>query len=420
MSVFGLRVTELSPISPDRGTHPVVRVAMIGPFGLHPKQTMRSRALPLAKELTRRGHQVYLFMPPWHTPTEADKTWQEDGVTLRYVPLRGGVPGITWRLIRETLAWQPDVVHGFKPKAYSGLALWWLWHFRRHRLRLVLDTDDWEGWGGWNEREPYTAVQKHFFAWQERWGLTHCHTLIVASRALQTIALSRGVPPERVVYLPNGPGIRYPLAVNRNPKSDDGLRVTDNELGITDHHPTLLLYSRFFEFEVSRLAAILQGVHTAVPHLRILLVGQSLFDADAAQLQQLLAVGGVLEAITDAGWVEPDRLPEVLAQADVGIYLMDDTLLNRTKCPVKLADMLSAGIPVVAEAVGQVGEYVIHGRTGLLRPSGDVAGLVADLVHLLQNPAERQQLAANASAHIQTHFSWEKLAIALENSYTHL
>ncbi len=386
---------------------------MIGPFGLHPKQTMRSRALPLAKELTRRGHQVCLFMPPWHTPAEADKTWQEDGVTLRYVPLGGGVPGITWRLVREALAWQPDVVHGFKPKAYSGLALWWLWQFHRRRLRLVLDTDDWEGWGGWNEREPYTAVQKHFFAWQERWGLTHCHTLTVASRALQTIALSRGVPPERLVYVPNGPGISNRLSVI-------GYRSTDYRLPITDYRPTLLLYSRFFEFEVSRLAAVLQGVHTAVPHLRILLVGQSLFDADAAQFQQLLAVGGVLEAITDAGWVEPDRLPEVLAQADVGIYLMDDTLLNRTKCPVKLGDMLAVGLPVVAEAVGQVGEYVVHGRTGLLRPSGDVAGLVTDLVHLLQNPAERQQLAANASAHIQTHFSWEKLAITLESAYSTL
>lgn len=398
---------------------------MIGPFGLHPKQTMRSRALPLARELTRRGHQVCLFMPPWHTPEEADKTWQEDGVTLRYVPLRGGapggapgsVPGITRRLIRETLAWQPDVVHGFKPKAYSGLVLWWLWQFHRHRLRIVLDTDDWEGWGGWNEREPYTAVQKQFFAWQERWGLTHCHALTVASRALETIALSRGVPPQRVVYVPNGPGIRYPLAVNRNPKSDDGLRITDNELRITDHHPTLLLYSRFFEFEVSRLAAILQGVHTAVPHLRILLVGQSLFDADAAQFQELLAVGGLLEAITDVGWVEPDKLPEVLTQADVGIYLMDDTLLNRTKCPVKLADMLAVGIPVVAEAVGQVGEYVVHGRTGLLRPSGDVDGLTADLVYLLQNPAERQRLSGGAVAHIQTHFTWEKLAARLEEAY---
>ena len=96
----------------------------------------------LARELVARGHTVQLFMPPWQTPHEADKSWQEDGVSLRYVPLNGGVPGITRRLIREALTWQPDVVHCFKPKAYSGLAGWWLWQFHRRRIRLVMDTDE--------------------------------------------------------------------------------------------------------------------------------------------------------------------------------------------------------------------------------------------------------------------------------------
>ena len=64
---------------------------------------------------------------------------------------------------------------------------------------------------------------------------------------------------------------------------------------------------------------------------------------------------------------------------------MDDNLINRSKCPVKLADMLAVGLPVVAEDVGQVPEYVIQGKTGLLRPSGDVADIASDLVTLLQD-----------------------------------
>jgi hypothetical protein len=139
-----------------------MRIAMVGPFGLQPNQTMRSRALGAARPLAARGHQVSLFMPPWQTPEAADSRWEEDGVTLRYTPLRGGVAGITRALLRETLAWRPDVVHCFKPKAYSGLTAWWLWQFYRRRLRLVVDSDDWEGWGGWNELAPYTRAQKHF------------------------------------------------------------------------------------------------------------------------------------------------------------------------------------------------------------------------------------------------------------------
>ncbi|HRO89860.1 MAG TPA: glycosyltransferase, partial [Promineifilum sp.] len=149
-----------------------MRIAMIGPFGLHPKQTMRSRALGLARPLVDRGHTVRLIMPPWDTPDEADREWQEDGIELRYVSLKGGTLGITRRLVRETLAWRPDVVHTFKPKAYSGLVAEWLWRFHRGRIRLVMDTDDWEGAGGWNDIAPYSPLQKRFFARQERWGLT--------------------------------------------------------------------------------------------------------------------------------------------------------------------------------------------------------------------------------------------------------
>lgn len=401
-----------------------MRIGMVGPFGLHPKQTMRSRALQLAKPLVQRGHDVCLFMPAWHTPAEANKTWLEDGVTLRNVPLKGGTLGITRQLIKEVFAWQPDVVHGFKPKAYSGLVMWWLWQFQRKRLHLVLDTDDWEGWGGWNEREGYTAVQKHFFAWQEKWGLSHCHNLTVASRALETIALSQGIPQAQVLYLPNGPGISVQYSVSGDQYSVTGephLSTSAPQHPITSapHHPTILVYSRLFEFDVRRLVEILRGVKTAVSDLHILFVGAGLFAADAAQLRQQLQEADLLACSTDAGWVEPEKLPQVLTQADVGIYLMEDTLLNRTKCPVKLADMQALGIPVVAEAVGQVSEYVVHGRTGLLRPTADHDGLTQDLIFLLQNADTRQTMGQAALHHIAAHFSWQTLAAQLEAAYAH-
>ena len=384
-----------------------MRIAMVGPFGFHPNKTMRSRALGLARPLAARGHQVQIVMPPWQTPAEADKRWQEDGVLVRNIPLSGGLPGVTRRLVREVLDWQPDVVHCFKPKAYSGLAAWWLWQFHRRDVRLVVDSDDWEGWGGWNDLAPYSAAQKHFFAWQERWGMTHCHVLTVASRALQTLAWGHGVPPDRVAYVPNGAGIRTQLAATHERGSD-----SDGEAA-----PTVLLYSRLFEFETGRLVMALRGVKTAVPTLRILAVGAGLYDADAAQFRQQLAEADLLDAVEDAGWVEEEALPDLLSRADVGLYLMEDTLLNRAKCPVKLADMLALGIPVVGEAVGQVSEYVLHGQTGLLRPSGDTAGLTADLVHLLTEPEERARMAGNGRRHYAENFAWSRLADRLEYVY---
>jgi hypothetical protein len=291
-----------------------MRIAMVGPFGLHPNKTMASRALGLARPFAQRGHEVMIIMPPWQTAAEADKSWQVDGVQLRYVPLSGGMLGITRRLIQETLAWRPDVVHCFKPKAYSGLVAWWLWNFQRQRLRLVVDTDDWEGWGGWNELAPYSPQQKRFFAWQERWGLRHCHALTVASRALQTLAWGQGVPPKQVYYVPNGASVSRAMTQLEAAAEAEPVKYFLPAMP----RPTLLLYSRLFEFDTARLIEILVGVKSAVPSLQILTVGAGLYEEDAAQLRRQMIKAGLMEAVTDAGWVEVDKLPGVLQTADVG------------------------------------------------------------------------------------------------------
>jgi hypothetical protein len=98
--------------------------------------------------------------------------------------------------------------------------------------------------------------------------MTHCHALTVASRALETLAWSRGVARERVAYIPNGPGIDATIDVDRP--------AVRQQLGLGDR-PVLLLYSRLFEFDTTRLVEILVGVKTAVPHLTILSVGTGLY-----------------------------------------------------------------------------------------------------------------------------------------------
>ncbi len=387
-----------------------MRIAMVGPFGFHPKKTMRARAFRLARPLARRGHRVALFMPPWHTPEEAGRQWEEDGVAIYYTGVRGGTLGITRTLLRETLAFRPDVVHCFKPKAYSGLAAFWLWHFHRRRLRLVVDSDDWEGWGGWNEAAPYSTLQRHFFAWQERWGMGHCHALTVASRALETLAWAQRVKPARLFYLPNGSGID---AEGGRAAAAAAKRAS---LGLA-RRPVLLLYSRLFEFDTGRLVSVLQRVRQEVPSVAFLAVGAGLYEEDATGLRKRLVETGLEEAVVDAGWLPEDELPAVLGAADAGLYLMEDNLLNRAKCPVKLADMLAVGVPVAAEAVGQVPAYVRHRETGLLRASGDVDGLAGDAVALLCDEDLRERLGTAARRHIREHFAWERLAQTAEEAY---
>ena len=385
-----------------------MRFVMVGPFGFHPNKTMRSRAMGFARELVKGGHVVKIVMPPWQTPEEAGKSWVEDGVEIENVYLSGGIVPIVGRIVRLVRKFQPDVVWGFKPKAYSGLVIWTLWQTHRWGKRpiFVTDTDDWKGWGGWNDIADYSTVQKYFFAWQEKWGMRHCDLLTYASRELGDRAASLGISAAKCLYLPNGPGIQT------EPIEPEKIEAKRKELGLGDR-PTLLLYSRLFEFDTGRLVAILQKVQAQLPESVILTVGAGLFAEQAAELRGQLSEAGLLSSMIDTGWLEEADLPEMLLAADVGLYLMDDSLLNRTKCPVKLADMVALGIPIVAEAVGEVKLYVAEGENGRLHPTGDVDGVASSIVELLKSQHTRQRMGAAGRERHHQKFAWRATSSAL-------
>src|SRR5689334_17219460 len=98
-----------------------MKVVIIGPFGLSPKSTMAVRALPLARALCKRGHQVTMLLPPWSNPQAAGTIVESDGVRIVNLPLPPGIPllfhiGLTIALVRRALALRPAVVYCFKPK----------------------------------------------------------------------------------------------------------------------------------------------------------------------------------------------------------------------------------------------------------------------------------------------------------------
>ncbi|NLS78362.1 MAG: glycosyltransferase family 4 protein [Chloroflexi bacterium] len=394
-----------------------MRIAFVGPFGLRPKGTMSARALPLARALHRRGHEVSLFLPPWDYPADAGRTDEINGVRVVHVPLPTAPSPfwhmeITRRLVRAAVSDQAEVAHCFKPKAYAGLAAWALWHLRRAGLwrgAVVVDSDDWEGAGGWNETGDYSPLQRRLFAWQESWGLRHADAVTVASAALQTIVWSLGVPPARVHYLPNGAGPGGPAA-----SPSDALAFRQrHSLGDS---PLMLLYTRFFEFSLQRVVETLNQVWQAVPEARLLIVGEGLKGEERAMLRLLEERGHDVQTVY-LGWVQPDQLPVCFAAADVALHPYDDTLINRTKCSAKLVDLLAAGVPVVADSVGQNAIYIQHMRTGLLARPADPTAFAAAVVSLLKDKELGQRIGRAAREEVHSRYHWDHLASIAERAY---
>jgi glycosyltransferase involved in cell wall biosynthesis len=386
-------------------------IVFIGPFGLRPKATMSSRAAPLAKALAARGHTVTVLIPPWDDPDRSGQTWAEDGVQVVNVSLPRGVFRwpvlfhllLTRTLVAQALAWQPDVIHFFKPKAYAGLAhlgLWWLRRLTGLPVRLVVDTDDWEQ--AWNEVLPYATHQKKFFVWQEKWGLRHADAVTVASRALENLVAAQiGGDSSRIFYVPNG----YFAQENK-----------DAEALSRTNAPTILLFSRFLEFRLERIVNLVKMVAAQLPQARWLMVGAGL-QGEEKTLAAKLAQANLTQYVHFTGWLPFDQLPAYFQAADVAIYPYDNTLLNRTKCSVKLIHLLATGLPVVADAVGQNCEYIESGVSGILVPPEDDVAFSQAVITLLQQPERRQELGQAAAQTVQEKFNWSNLSQIVERAY---
>ena|GEM_PF-5789976 len=60
-----------------------MKVAMIGPFALGPKGTMRMRGLPMVRGLTAGDHEVEMFLAPWSNPEDSGRQEERGGVKIQ-------------------------------------------------------------------------------------------------------------------------------------------------------------------------------------------------------------------------------------------------------------------------------------------------------------------------------------------------
>jgi len=391
-----------------------MKICFLAPFGIRPKGTVLARMLPLAVELQMLGHRVTIIAPPYTNPEDSGKREEVRGVRLVNVALpacgraMGALP-LTWRMFRAMSLERPDLVHLFKPKGYGGLAAMLLLLLRCLGMRLpplFVDTDDWEGKGGMNELHPYSLPEKCLFAFQERLLSRRAAGVTAASRTLETLTGELGVRPERLLYLPNG----VETATTGNPGR---IRA---ELGIPAHRPVVLLYTRFFEFSQERLYQTFAAIHRDVPDVRFLVVGKGR-NGEEDRLVAAAAERGFRDALLMAGWLEPAAIPDYLAAADVGIYPLDDTLVNRAKCPAKLTELLAAGLPVVADRVGQAAEYIQSGEAGLLCTPGDWQEMATAVTTLLSTPDRGRSKGEAGRRYLLDHYTWHTLAPALNDFY---
>jgi glycosyltransferase involved in cell wall biosynthesis len=153
------------------------------------------------------------------------------------------------------------------------------------------------------------------------------------------------------------------------------------------------------------------GIARAVPDLRLVCAGHGERVAVARYAERL----GIADAVKFTGWVGPSGKRALLETAAV-LALPS----YAEGMPVSVLEAMSAGVPVVASAVGGVPEALVDGVSGCLVAPGDKASLGRHLRRLLEDRALGARLGAAARESARLRFAPERAVPRLEEVYARL
>jgi glycosyltransferase involved in cell wall biosynthesis len=191
--------------------------------------------------------------------------------------------------------------------------------------------------------------------------------------------------------------------------------VARRELGLGDA-PVVLLYTRFWEYALRDIVAVLVALRAHRPDVRLLVLGAG-ERGEERELSSLAERSDVSAQLDQRGWATQSQIVAAFAASDVALAPFSDTLMNRAKGMAKLLQLLHAGLPVVASHVGQAAEYIEHGHSGVLVPPDNGGALAQAVLELLAAPERARALGSAGQCRVIERFNWSRLAQTLEKVY---
>jgi colanic acid biosynthesis glycosyl transferase WcaI len=374
----------------------------------------QTRILETAGRLSDRGHQVTVLTGFPNYPDGVIPAAYRGHVLLREQVgdirvIRSAVyptpnRGFARRLINHAsfalssmlaapLAGRPDVIVAETPPLFTAVAAALL--ARARRIPLVLNVADlW----------PESAVQLGALSDRrairlaealERFAYRHSAAITVPTAGMRTSLLSRGEPAEKVVHLPNAVDTgRFTVSAPR------------------DSGRCRIIYCG--------TVGIAQGVGTLIDAAAELAKGPSDFEllivGDGAEREELARTAAErgLTNVRFEGRVARERVPNLLASADVAVLCLRDVPLFEDALPTKMLEYMAAGRPVVASAVGDAARLLERSGAGLACPPEDPGALAARIREISRDPIGAQAMGANGSRYVRAHFSRETFVDCLE------
>ncbi len=240
---------------------------------------------------------------------------------------------------------------------------------------------------------------------QELYCLTNADVVIVPSGPARTHVESLGVPEEQVRVVPP-------------PVDLDALATPERPIG----EPCRFLYLGShvsWQGVPSLLFALRQAVQEVDLTCRIVGPTQGAWQR---QLQEMVREFSLREKVRLEMAVPHEDVPILLAEADVGVAPLQPGERNQVQgpAPMKIAEYLGAGRPVIAADLPVTRTMVEDGVTGLLYPPSDEDALAERLVRLARDVDGRARMGAAARESAKQRFDAEGARRTVQRLYDEL
>lgn len=353
----------------------------------------------LRDELTRRGHEVFVFAPAFKGyKDELDNVFRLPAVHTFFMRDYPFPIPFAPKARRTFASLNLDIVHTQTPFLLGVLGAKWA---RRHGIPLVSTNHTL-----YTEYAHYVPVRpkaltRAFLVRLMKWYYSRCDAVVVPSSPVEQILRSYGIK-TRVEVIKTG-------VVGISPLQDAESSQVRREHSIADDDFLLLYVGRIArEKNLKMLLKAFKTVVTRHDNARLMLVGGG---PAITETKRLAAGLGLNDKLRFAGMLRRHEIDPIYSAADAFVFPSTTETQG-----IAICEALSAGLPVVAVNAGGIPENVEHEVDGFL--TDDDPDEFADRISfLITHERERNDMGARARVNA-CHFSIDRMVGDFETFYT--
>jgi len=381
-----------------------INILMIHPHDVYSSnEPWTIRINSLAKEFVEKGHNVKLVYFPL-PKTKRGKLRIPKIKEYETIPLNRR----KWCLFKNTsriieLGKWADIIH-FQ-KCFSIASLPALLSSYINKKPIHYDWDDWEyGIYMW---DPPSLLYGTYLKILENLIPRLVDSISVASDEIRNMAVNLGFSSDKIVKV----NVCADLdKFNPNKKVNDLSEIYDIE------KPVVLYLGQLHGAQYAELfIRSSKKVLKENPEVNFLVAGGG---EDMERLKELTIRLKLDNKVKFTGLLTHDEVIDVINYSDIAVACFADTKQVRCKSPLKIAEYMASGKPIVASDVGEVTWMV--GNTGLMTKPGDHDSLAEGIITLLDDKNLREKLSKNSRKRAEKIFKWETVADKLLKRYSEL